>query len=166
MVAGGFTASHIKPLVGTIAEQALIFHERLKALAESGEPFSLEEETSKAIFDVVGKIVFGFSLEAQQGGSPLLTDLRESISPATVLLAGWHPKNRFLAWRKLRGVKQRVHNTLAAEMNERFRIMKDEKELPARRQAKSIMDRIVLDRIQSGPQATLDKAFIEDVVTK
>lgn len=166
MVGAGFTTSYIKPMVGMIAEQGVIFHERLQALSQSGEPFNLEEETSKTIFDVIGKIVFGFSLGAQTTGSPLLHDLRASIDPATMMLSTRNPKDRFIAWRKLRGVKSRVYDTLSAEIRERHRVMKDEKELPTRRKAKSILDRIVLDRIQSHPNAPLDREFLETAVAK
>lgn len=166
MVGAGFTTSYIKPMVGMIAEQGVTFHERLRSLAAKNEPFNLEEETSKTIFDVIGKIVFGFSLEAQTVGSPLLNDLRSSIDPATMLLSTRNPRDRFYAWRKLRGVKNRVYGTLSAEIKERHRVMKDQKELPTRRKAKSILDRIVLDRIQSHPNAQLDREFLETAVSK
>ena len=166
MVGSGFTQTYIKQMVDMIAEQALVFHGRLRDLATTAEPFCFEEEAAKAVFDVVGKIVFGFSLNAQRDGSLLLHDLRASIDPATAVLATWNPVARLMAWKKLRDVKQRVYNALAAEMRERYRVMKDEKELPTRRQARSILDRIILDRIQSGPSADLEDAFIETAVTK
>lgn len=168
MVGGGFTASHIKSMLGMIAEEGLIFHERLKGMAESGEPIGLEEETSKAIFDVIGKIAFGFSLGAQKEGSPLLEDLRGSIDPATVVFAAkwWDLRTRFSAWNKLRGIKNRVYDTLTAEIKKRYDTMRDEKELPSRRKAKSIMDRIIVDRMQDQPNKPLDRQFLDDVVAK
>lgn len=166
MVGSGFTQTYIKQMIGLIADEAQVFHDRLHDLAIAGEPFCLEEEAAKAVFDVIGRIVFGCSLKAQKSGSPLLDDLRASIDPATAVLATWNPVARLAAWRRLRGVKRRVHDALAVEMRERYQVMKDEKELPSRRQARSILDRIILDRIQSDPSAGLEDAFIETAVTK
>ncbi|KAM0325945.1 hypothetical protein ACHAQA_007250 [Verticillium albo-atrum] len=165
MVGSGFTPTYVKPMLGMIAEQVLIFHERLKMLAEENTAFSMEEESAKMVFDVVGKIVFGYSLEAQRDGSPLLHDLRSSISPATTVLGSWNPMVKRRAQRELEGLKKRVHETLAASMRERHQTFQDEKALPSRRQARSIMDRIVLDRIQALPNVPLDEKFFEDAVT-
>lgn len=166
MVGGGFTASHIKSMLDMISSEGLTLHDRFKALADAGESFNLEEETSKTIFDVIGKIVFGFSLEAQKAGSPLLEDLRASIDPATAILTTRHPVARFQAWRKLRSIKQRVFDSLTGEIKKRYTVMRDEKELPSRRRARSIMDRIILDRMQDQPNSPLDGKFLDDVVAK
>ncbi|VUC32684.1 unnamed protein product [Clonostachys rosea] len=165
MVGGGFTASHIKSMINMISEEGFTFHNRFKEMAERGDAIALEEETSKAIFDVVGKIVFGFSLEAQKTGSPLLEDLRATIDPATAVLSSFSPMARYKSWRKLRDIRKRVHDSLSAEIRKRGAIMKDEKELPSRRKAKSIMDRIILDRMQDEPNAPLNQEFLDDVIT-
>ncbi|KAK1702346.1 cytochrome P450 [Colletotrichum lupini] len=165
MVGSGFTPTYVKPMAGMIAEQVLIFHERLRAFAAKGESFNMEEESAKTIFDVVGKIVFGVSLEAQRSGSPLLEDLRNSINPATTFIGTRNPWKKRKAQQKLQALKDRVRDTLAKEMKGRLRILQDEKELPSRRQVKSVLDRIVLDRIQSGPGMGLDDEFIDTAVT-
>ncbi|KAK6227443.1 cytochrome P450 [Colletotrichum tabaci] len=165
MVGSGFSPSHVKPMAGMIAEQVLVFHDRLRRLAAAAEPFSMEEESAKTVFDVIGKIVFGVSLEAQRSGSPLLEDLRASINPATTFIGTRNPWKRRAAEKSLRALRARVRETLAGEMRERLRVLQDEKELPSRRQAKSVLDRIVLDRIQSGQGATLDDEFIDTAVT-
>ncbi|KAI8242331.1 putative sterigmatocystin biosynthesis P450 monooxygenase stcS [Colletotrichum sp. SAR 10_96] len=165
MVGSGFTPTYVKPMAGMIAEQVLIFHERLRAFAEKDESFNMEEEAAKTIFDVIGKVVFGFSLEAQRTGSPLLEDLRASINPATTFISTKNPWKKRKAEQGLQKLKDRVRKVLADEMHERLRILQDEKELPSRRQVKSVLDRIVLDRIQSGPGATLDDPFIDTAVT-
>ncbi|KAG7142516.1 Cytochrome monooxygenase aflN like protein [Verticillium longisporum] len=148
MVGSGFTPTYVKPMLGMIAEQVLVFHARLRALARDDAAFSMEEESAKMVFDVVGKIVFGYSLEAQREGSPLLHDLRGSISPATTVLGSWNPLARRRARAELEALRRRVHDTLAASMT-----------------ARSIMDRIVLDRIQALPGVPLDERFFEDAVT-
>ncbi|KAL9948204.1 hypothetical protein D7B24_009225 [Verticillium nonalfalfae] len=166
MVGSGFTPTYVKPMLGMIAEQVLVFHARLRALARDDDAaFSMEEESAKMVFDVVGKIVFGYSLEAQREGSPLLHDLRASISPATTVLGSWNPLTRRRAQAELEALRRRVHDTLAASMTERHKTFLDEKALPSRRQARSIMDRIVLDRIQALPGVPLDERFFEDAVT-
>ncbi|KAK1968303.1 cytochrome P450 [Colletotrichum sublineola] len=165
MVGSGFAPAHVKPMAGMIAEQVLIFRERLRSLAEAGDAFNMEEESAKAVFDVIGQIVFGVSLGAQRSGSPLLEDLRASINPATAFIGTRNPWKKRKAQQSLQALKDRVRDTLAGEMKERLRILQDEKELPSRRQARSILDRIVLDRIQSGPGAALDDEFIDTAVT-
>ncbi|GJC92608.1 cytochrome P450 [Colletotrichum higginsianum] len=142
MVGSGFSPSHVKPMAGMIAEQVLVFHDRLRRLAAAAEPFSMEEESAKTVFDVIGKIVFGVSLEAQRSGSPLLEDLRASINPATTFIGTRNPWKRRAAEKSLRALRARVRETLAGEMRERLRVLQDEKELPSRRQAKSVLDRI------------------------
>lgn len=169
MVGSGFTPTYIKPMMGMIVEHVLVFHDTLRRFAESREAFSMEEETAKVVFDVIGKIVFGFSLEAQRNGSPLLHDLRSSIDPATATLdaSSWKPWANRDAKRQLADLKRRVHDTLAEEMNQRLRVLSEEKDMTNPRRAKSIMDRIVLDKLQSEPGTTeLEEPFIETVVTK
>lgn len=73
---------------------------------------------------------------------------------------------RLAVWKRLRDVKGRVHDALATGMRERYRVMKDEKELPTRRQASSIFDRIILDRIQGDSRPGLEDVFIETAATK
>ncbi|KND87698.1 putative sterigmatocystin biosynthesis P450 monooxygenase [Tolypocladium ophioglossoides CBS 100239] len=110
MVGSGFTPTHIKPMMGMIVEHVLVFHDTLRKLAASRESFSMEEETAKVVFDVIGKIVFGFSLDAQRNGSPLLHDLRSSIDPATATLGGssWKPWANRDAKKQLAELKQRA----------------------------------------------------------
>jgi len=169
MVGSGFTPTYIKPMMGMIVDHVLVFHDTLRMFAESGEPFSMEEESAKVVFDVIGKIVFGFSLEAQRNGSPLLHDLRATIDPATATLddSSWKPWANRDAKKKLAALKKRVYDTLAKEMNGRLPLLKEEKDMTNPRRAKSIMDRIVLDKLQSEPNTTkLGDEFIETVVTK
>ncbi|KAJ6444145.1 cytochrome p450 [Purpureocillium lavendulum] len=168
MVGSGFTPTYIKPMMGMIVDHVLVFHDTLRKFAESGESFSMEEESAKVVFDVIGKIVFGFSLEAQRNGSPLLHDLRSTIDPATATLddSSWKPWANRDAKKKLAALKQRVHDTLAKEMNGRLPLLKEDKDMTNPRRAKSIMDRIVLDKLQTEPHTTkLDDTFIETVVT-
>lgn len=166
MVGAGLTSTFIKPMMNLITEQAVIFHDRLRVVAEKGEPISMEDETSKAIFDIIGNIVFGISLGAQQDGSQLLHDLRALIDPAGVMLWTWNPKEKYLAWRELKLVKQRIHDALTKAIKERFAVMGDEKELPKRREAKTIVDRIVADQLQNNPESPLDDEFMAMAVTK
>jgi cytochrome P450 len=166
MVGSGFTPMYVKPMVGMISEQLLVFHDKLHGLAEDGECFNMEEMAAKAVFDVIGKIVFGYSLEAQREGSPLLNDLRASIDPGTTIIGTWNPWKRRDAQKKLEALRKRIRDTLADDMKKREAIFLDETALPTRKQARSILDRIVLDRIQSDPGVILDDGFIDTAVTK
>ncbi|KAF6791367.1 cytochrome p450 monooxygenase [Colletotrichum sojae] len=164
LLGSGFSPSYVKPMLGMFAEHVLVFHRRLRALAEKGRPVKLEKETAKAVFDVIGVIVFGFSLDAQGKGSQLLDDLRYTVEHLNFVLTSWNPVTKALKSVKLRAVKGRSSKTLEKAILERYEIMKDEKELPTRRQAKSIMDRIIADYIQSGNTGPPRGQFLEAVV--
>lgn len=166
MVGSGFTASHVKHMVAMIVEQGSIFDERLRALAETGDKFDLETETSKVIFDVIGRLVFGFSLEAQRKGSPLLNDLRASISPATTLFSWWDVRGKANAWLQLRSIKNKVHKVITAEMDKRYEVLKSQDVTSAKKKAKCILDRIVLDHILANPNVPMGANFKRDAVTK
>ncbi|KAF9873422.1 hypothetical protein CkaCkLH20_09235 [Colletotrichum karsti] len=164
MLGSGFSPSYVKPMLGMFSEHVLVFHERLRELAKEGEAFSLENETAKAVFDVIGTIVFGWSLDAQGKGSGLLEDLRALIEYFNFLISTWNPIARVTEHFRIGVVKKRSSATIEKALNERYNVMKNEKELPTRRQAKSIMDRIIADYIQSGQPGPPKGKFLELVV--
>lgn len=166
MLGSGFSPSFVKPMLTMIADHVLVFHERLRLLAENGQSFSLEREMGKAVFDVIGTIVFGISLDAQGAGSPLLEDLIELVEYLNFLIVAWNPFTKLVKYLNIRTVRKRSSAVVEEAVLERYEIMKDEKQLPTRRQAKSIMDRMVADYIQTGHTKPPSGQYLESVVTK
>ncbi len=163
-----FVPRYIKTLLGVVANETLTFHERLKALADKGE-FSMEDELSKVLFDIIGRIVFGFSLQAQKSGSPTLTDLRYLLASFPLTFRNWNPITSFTVGWKRKAATKRINNYIEAKAKERFAIMKDEKEPPTRRNAGSILDRVLLERVQDnegGRKKELDAEYLQLVVDK
>ena len=97
MLTPAFAPSHVKNLVGMMADETMLFCETLSRHAENDEVFSMRETAAKLIFDIIGKEVFSFPLHAQTTGSACLKDLqkilkynvleRESNNPLTKLRA-------------------------------------------------------------------------------
>ena len=158
----------MKALIGTIADEVLIFRERLKTLVTKSEPFSMEKEMSNLVFDLIGSVVFGFQLHAQKSGSPILDDLRDILDQSQLIRDTWNPVTKFGGWLKRKTANSRVNKYIEAKMRERYAIMKGE-ELPTRRNAKTILDRVLLERLQNiagDAGQDLDRDFIDLAVTK
>jgi cytochrome P450 len=162
-----FVPRYIKTLLGSITDEALSFHETLKVLANK-EAFSMEEELSKVLFDIIGSIVFGFPLDAQKSGSQILTDLKYLLGSFQVSFSTWNPITKFRIRLKQRGATKRVNSYIEDKARERFAVMKDEKEPPTRRNASSILDRVLLEKIQDGGdrKEELDAEYLQLVVDK
>ncbi|KAK2730739.1 cytochrome p450 [Colletotrichum kahawae] len=154
MMGSGFSQGYVKPMLSMFSEHVLVFHDKLRKRAEEKgeEEFELEAEAAKAIFDVIGSIVFGMSLDAQGKGSVLLEDLRALIQYLNFVITSWNPVRKAVEWWRIRGVKRRSDEVIRKAVLERWEVMRDEGEVPSRRLAKSIMDRVIADWIQSGEE--------------
>ncbi|UNI18407.1 hypothetical protein JDV02_004678 [Purpureocillium takamizusanense] len=163
MMAPAFTSRYVKTLLGTIADEVMLFHERLRQLSDAGHVFSMEEELSKLSFDVIGGIVFGVSFNAQQSGSLILDDLRAVLGLSQVVRETWNPATKLQAWWARRQAIRRSDDFLQNRLVERYRVMLEEKDLPTRQNARSILDRVLLERIENSngtAEETLDGTFL------
>jgi cytochrome P450 len=163
-----FVPRYIKTLLGLIADETIIFHERLRVLADM-ETFSMEEELSKVLFDIIGNIVFGFPLNAQKSGSPILTDLKYLLASFQITFRNLNPITRFRVGLKQKAATKRINAFIGNKAKERFAIMKDEKEPPTRRNASSILDRVLSERVEDstgGRNHELDAEYLQLVVDK
>ncbi|KAI8279519.1 putative sterigmatocystin biosynthesis P450 monooxygenase stcS [Colletotrichum sp. SAR11_240] len=166
MMGSGFSQGYVKPMLSMFSEHVLVFHEKLRkrAVDKGEEEFELEGEAAKAIFDVIGSIVFGMSLDAQGKGSVLLEDLRALIQYLNFVITNWNPVRKVVEWWRIRGVKRRSDEVIRKAVLERWEVMRDEGEVPSRRLAKSIMDRVIADWIQSGEQGPPKGEFLDLLV--
>jgi hypothetical protein len=148
MIGPAFMPRYTKTLLGSIVDETLIFYDRLKALADK-EAFSMEEELSCLLFDIIGKIVFGFPLNAQKAGSPILTDLKYLLESFSLTFRTWNYIKKQWVLLKQKAAGDRITAYIGANAKRRFAILKDDKEPATSRKASSILDRILLDRIEA-----------------
>ncbi|KAI1409988.1 cytochrome P450 [Hypoxylon sp. FL1857] len=145
-MAPAFLPSHIRTLTGLIADETLIFRERLKSLANSGVVFSMEHEVSKLLFDIIGRIVFNFPLHAQTKGSSYLDDLKETIELFNQQLS-MNPFVKLRVALKKRSVRKRVDASVAAKIQDRLAALRSESIVPSRKDPLSILDLMLRETV-------------------
>ncbi|KAI1389174.1 cytochrome P450 [Hypoxylon trugodes] len=138
--------SHVRTLTGVMADETLIFRERLKKLASTGEVFSLEDELAKLLFDIVGKVVFNLRLHAQTKGSPYHEDLVEIIKLVNEQLS-MNPFIKLKVAFKKRAVRQRVDAAVTEKVLERLAALRSENIVPSRKDPLSIVDLMLRETV-------------------
>ncbi|OTA96268.1 hypothetical protein M434DRAFT_8946 [Hypoxylon sp. CO27-5] len=145
-MAPAFLPSHVKTLTGVVADETLIFRDRLKSLASSGVVFSMEDEVSKVLFDIIGRIVFNFPLHAQTKGSSYLNDLKEIIELFNQQLS-MNPFVKLKVALKKRSVRKRVDESVSAKIQERLAALRNENIVPSRKDPLSILDLMLRETV-------------------
>jgi len=130
-----------------ITEETLIFRETLKDLAKTGEVFSMEEISSKLIFDIIARIVFHFPLHAQTEGSQYLSDLREMVHLVEAQLS-FNPLVKIKAFFKRQATMKRLHDSILKQILERYQLLNDEKIVPQKKDPYSILDLMLREHVQ------------------
>lgn len=172
IMAPSFTPMAVKSQVTTIIYNSLMLRDRLLARADEGIAFSLEEEVSKTVFDVTSTIVLGFSLNAQKGdgrGLPLLSDFRQTFELAAKYVDAMNPIKKFKLWWTIRAATQRSSKRIRTELKERHRILREQKVLPSGKAVRSILDRLVIQRLEEPgrrDEQVLDQKFVDLMVSK
>jgi hypothetical protein len=126
------------------------FRNTLNQLAKSGEVFSMEETAMKLIFDIITRIVFNFSLNAQtegSSGSSTLDDLREMIRLAESQLS-FNPLVHLVTFFKRRTVLRRIHQLMLEKIRERLALLRGGNMVPSRKDPESILDLMLRDHVQ------------------
>jgi cytochrome P450 len=160
MIGPALMPRYTKTLLGSTVDETLIFHDRLKILADK-EVFPMEEELSRLLFDIIGKIVFGFPLNAQKAGSPILTDLKYSLESFSLTFRTWNYIKKQWVLLKQKAAGDRIDAYIGANAKRRFAILRDEKEPATSRKASSILDRILLDKIEASNVNLDDKEELD-----
>lgn len=145
-MAPAFLPSHVKTLTGVVADETLIFRDRLKSLASSGAVFSMEHEVSKLLFDIIGRIVFNFPLHAQTKGSSYLDDLSEIIELLNQQLS-MNPFVKLKVALKKRSVRKRIDESVTAKIQERLAALRSENIVPSRKDPLSILDLMLRETV-------------------
>lgn len=142
-----FSWSHIRNLTGVIAEEGMHFRDTLNELARVEGVFSMEETAMKLIFDVITRIVFNFSLNAQTKGSSTLDDLREMVHLAENQLS-FNPFVHLVTFFKRRSVLGRLHPSILQKIRERLALLRSGNIVPSRRDPESILDLMLRDHVK------------------
>ena len=144
-----FSWSHIRHLTPVFVDETMLFRDPLSRLAGSGEVFSMEDTSAKLIFDIIGKVLFNVSLNAQTSGSSYLNDLREMIRLAANQLS-WNPFVHLLTYFKRKGVLKRLNPSIVAQINDRYDLLRRDQIVPSRKNPYSILDLMLREQLQEG----------------
>ncbi|KAI1471371.1 cytochrome P450 [Daldinia caldariorum] len=148
-MAPAFLPSHVRTLAWLIAEETVVFRGTLKRLARSNQAFSAEHELSKLIFDVVGRVVFNFPLNAQTQGSSYHEDLKRTVHLLNQQISP-NPLVKLQATLKKRAVRKRVDASVAAKIQERLVALRSENIVPSRKDPLSILDLMLRETVLRG----------------
>ncbi|KAE9367035.1 cytochrome P450 [Stipitochalara longipes BDJ] len=155
ILAPAFVPRYTKTLLGTMTDQTLIFHERLKVLAKQGT-FSLEEEMSKPLFDIIGKIVFGSDQHAQANESPVLLDIKFTIEMFPFTFRTWNFIQKYWILSKQKVVGKRIDRYIADRAKERYAVLIEEKEQAKVTKPGSMLDRVLFQKIETSSEGSIE----------
>jgi cytochrome P450 len=169
-MAPAFAWSHIRSLVPIMVEEAQIFRNHLDQLSETQDPFSMEQYAAMLLFDITARVIFNTQLHAQSQGSQVLKDIQEMIIFLQAALS-FDPVFKLKAFIKRQFTLRRLNKTIEAKVLERLAGLEQEKIVPSRRDAESILDLMLRDyliRRDDEPfhRADLPKKELDLLVTK
>ncbi|KAI0129584.1 cytochrome P450 [Xylariales sp. AK1849] len=75
----GFSAKNLLSLIPWFVEEAMVFRERFKKVAASGEIIRLEDDTTNLTFDIIARAVLGTRMHSQIKEPPFLETLRKQL---------------------------------------------------------------------------------------
>ncbi|KAH8596814.1 cytochrome P450 [Bisporella sp. PMI_857] len=155
-MAPAFLMPHVRSLSGLMADETMIFRNTLLNLAKSGKVFSMEAEAAKAIFDIVGRIVFNFPVNAQTEGSSYLNDLKETQELVNQLLS-MNPLVKLKVYLRRSFVRKRIDISVTKKILERLALLREEKIVPSRKDPLSILDLMLRDTLLKDDLQTAPK---------
>ncbi|KAF2098084.1 cytochrome P450 [Rhizodiscina lignyota] len=156
-----FSWSHIRSLTTVFVDECMHFRNTLDQLAKTGETFSMEDTSAKLVFDIIGKILFNFSLNAQTEGSSYLEDLREMIHLAENQLS-WNPFVHISTFFRRRVVLARLNPSIMAQIKNRLSMLRQDQIVPSRKDPYSILDLMLREQLQDGGELKEGKD-VEDI---
>ncbi|KAI8964798.1 cytochrome P450 [Daldinia sp. FL1419] len=145
-MAPAFLPSHVKTLTGLMADETMIFRDTLRKFASSCQPFSMEHVLSKLTFDIVGRVVFNFSPNAQTQGSPQQDDLIQ-ISRLIGQQLSMNPFVKLQVALRKWSVRKRMNASVAAKIQERLAALRSENIVPSRKDPLSVLDLMLRETV-------------------
>jgi cytochrome P450 len=148
MLAPAFAIANIKNMVPMIAEEVMMFRSILHALADSGDVFSLDDTCSNLTFDIMGKVIFGQSFDAQTKGSAVLRNYNDICHAFSIERDAWNPitsraqrRIRLAATKQLDGVLEKM-------ILDRYKSIQQENIDVSKKRGLSIVDLVLRERIE------------------
>ncbi|KAF1983445.1 cytochrome P450 [Aulographum hederae CBS 113979] len=137
----GFARSHLIGLLPEITAKTEVFIKRLDGLAHSGVEFCLDVNCLELTFDIIGSVVMGQELHAQEPGQqdPLVVQYRE-------LIATFEEDGGLLlkAKRKIQGIwlARQVNKSLTAVVRQSYTSKRDQAQATEQKtsSARSVLD--------------------------
>lgn len=148
MLTPAFAPSHVKSLVGMMADETMLFCETLSRHAENDEVFSMEKTAAKLIFDIIGKAVFSFPLHAQTTGSACLKDLQKILKYGVLGRESNNPLTKLHANIKRKAAIKRADYYIDSKIRERYEYLKRENISVTKKNGLSILDLVLHDHLQ------------------
>lgn len=171
-IAPALAPSHVKNLLSVMTEEIMTFRETLDRLADTGEVFSMEDISGKLIFDIIARVIFHFPLHAQTQGSPYLTDLREMVR-LTEAQFSFNPLAKIKTLFQKRSILKRLHSSISSQIMARYRLLKEDKIVPSKKDPYSVLDLMLREHVQQGGPELKEEKFenltsdyIELLITK
>ncbi|KAF2993930.1 hypothetical protein E8E14_001663 [Neopestalotiopsis sp. 37M] len=156
-MAPSFLMSHVRTLTGLMADETMLFRDRLKSLAQGGAVFSFEKECSRLIFDIVGQIVFNFPLHAQTQGSSYLDDLKETVELINESLS-MNPLVKLKVKMRKGAITKRLDAAIRTKIEERWATLRNDNIVPTRKNFLSILDLMLREALDKQGQGNVKSA--------
>ena len=161
------TPAAVRAHQALLIDEARILHQVFEGLAEKGGVSDLADELSAYPFAVIGHIFFGERIDARQGADARLYHDFKRLAEAVGIIA--REANPFSARTRnakkdKKEVLQRVDAELLGRIRRRDAMLREDKGLASASLTTSIMDRMLLSRMQSG--LPLDERLAKVILDK
>lgn len=76
----GFSLAHLMTLVPFIADEVMIFHNKLQEFAKTGETFPMNERATYLTIDVIGKVMMGEEFNSQTSHNDIVATFMTAMN--------------------------------------------------------------------------------------
>ena len=172
MLAPAFAIANIKNMVPMIAEEVMTFRSILHRLADSGDVFSLDDTCSNLTFDIMGKVIFGQSFDAQTKGSKALRNYHDICHAFSIERDAWNPITARAQRRKRLAATKQLDGVLEKMILDRFQSIQRENLDVSKKRGLSVVDLVLRERIEEvrksegGSTSALDAGFLALALTQ
>lgn len=172
MLAPAFSTAHVKNMVGMIAEEVITFRSILHELADSGEVFSLDIISSNLAFDIIGKVTFGHSFEAQAKASLVLQNFHDICRAFSIERDAWNPVTLWIERQKRLAATKQLDDVLNMMIQDRFEVLQKGNFDVSKKRGLSIVDLVLRECLEEarksgeGSPTALDANFLNLALTQ
>jgi cytochrome P450 len=160
IMAPTFSWSHIRNLSSVVLDETTTFRSSLDILAETGNTFSMSETASHFIFDIIARVVYSFSLNAQRSGSQDLDDLKSLVQISRVQM-GWDPIAKIKIMFVKTSLFRRLNKSVEAQVKKRLQILANDQVVPSRKNPNSILDLMLREHLEQNLSHTKGRKVTE-----